>query len=130
MKQFKTNVDKEMGKMKQQIDTYDDIDINIPLKKLFPLIALGLSILASPAMAVDINNEENNKIVAAMYGFINPKYIESISDKENDNGKVLVQSKTSKKQASTYSNDNAYVNLLIESVEVTSHAGAPDFSNK
>ncbi|WP_455220480.1 hypothetical protein [Kaarinaea lacus] len=117
--------------MKQQINTHSDIDIKTPLKRLLPLSALGLSIMASsPAMAVDINNEENNKIVAAMYGFQNANYIEATFDKKNDDGEDLVQSIHNKTQEPAYADNSAYVDLLIKSVEGTSHPGDPDFSKE
>lgn len=116
--------------MKQLIDNHSDIDTKISLKNLLPLTALCLAAIAStPAIAAKINDVENNKIVAAMYGFQSTKYTEVNSHTDDAYAEYLVQSIYGEKQGPDYSDESVYVDLLIKSVEGTSRPNAPDFSD-
>ncbi|MCI0507488.1 MAG: hypothetical protein L0Z73_15445 [Gammaproteobacteria bacterium] len=108
--------------MKQLIDTHSDIDTKFSLRRLLPLPVLCLAIMvSSPTIAADIDDVENTKIVAAMYGFQNPEYMKVTSIPDASRTKNPTHSIYDKKKILGYSSETEYGDSFTDA----NHRDAP-----
>ena len=116
--------------MKQMNDQNGDVDEPASTRRLMPLVALAFcTLMFTSVNAETINNEENTRIVTAMYGFVNTKYADPAEYTDDDYVNDLVQSIYGKQAGPDFSKDSVYVEQLVRSVNGDNHSSSPDFSN-
>lgn len=115
--------------MKQMNESNNDTDIKAAHKRLFPLMAFALSILICSGAMADTGNDSNNRIITAMYGFINTKYADPTPHQDEDYLSGLAQSVLGKSSGPDFSKESIYIESLVKSVNGTSQQNEPDFSN-
>ena len=116
--------------MKQMDEIPIEMDARSTQVKLPPLVVFGFAIMLFAAVAgAEPINKDNDSIVLAMYGFLDTKYADTASYTDDDYVTDLVKSVYGKPTGPDYSNENVYVDSLIESIEGKFSHESPDFSN-